>query len=103
MPSYILWITMNDAVVTIKIDSQTKKEAQKTAERLGMPLSVVIKAFLKQFIKTKTVRFSLRDEYPSEYLIKAIKQAREDLKAGKASPTFKTAEEATAFLDRQRI
>lgn len=94
---------MNYAVVVTKLDPQTKKEAQKTAEALGMPLSVVIKAFLKQFIKTKTVRFSLQDEYPSRYLIKAIKQARKDLKAGKASPTFNTAEEATTFLDKQRI
>lgn len=94
---------MSYAVVTTKIDPQTKREAQKTAEALGMPLSVVIKAFLKQFIKTKTVRFSLRDEIPSGYLIKTIKQARKDLKAGKASPTFDTAEEAIAFLDKQRI
>lgn len=94
---------MSYAVVTTKLDPQTKKEAQETAERLGMPLSVVIKAFLKQFIKTKTVRFSVRDEIPSEYLIKVIKQARKDLKDGKASPTFNTAEEATAFLDKQRI
>ena len=74
---------MNDAVVTIKIDSQTKREAQKIAERLGMPLSVVIKAFLKQFIKTKTVEFSARDEEPSEYLIRTIKQAEKCLKAKK--------------------
>lgn len=96
-------VTMNYAVVVTKVDPQTKREAQETAEKLGMPLSVVIKAFLKQFIKTKTVRFSLRDEYPSEYLIKAIKQARQDLKAGKASPTFKTTEEAISFLDKQRL
>lgn len=94
---------MSYAVITTKIDPQTKKEAHETAERLGMPLSVVIKAFLKQFIKTKTVRFSLKDETPSEYLIKTIKQARKDLKANKASPTFDTTEEAIAFLDKQRI
>lgn len=94
---------MSYAVVVTKLDPQTKKEAQETAERLGMPLSVIIKAFLKQFIQTKTVRFSLRDEIPSEYLIRAIKQARKDLKEGKASPTFNTAEEAIAFLDKQSI
>ena len=94
---------MNTAVISTKIDLQTKKEAQKTAQELGMPLSVIIKAFLRHFIKTKTVRFSLRDEIPSEYLIKTIKQARKDLKAGKASPTFNTTEEAVAFLDRQRV
>ena len=94
---------MNDAVVTIKIDSQTKREAQKIAERLGMPLSVVIKAFLKQFIKTKTVEFSARDEEPSEYLIRTIKQAEKDLKEGKGSPTFRTGEEAVRWLEEQGV
>lgn len=91
---------MNSSVVTIKIDPQTKKDAQETAERLGMPLSVVIKAFLKQFIKTKSVEFSARDEEPSEYLIKTIKQAEKDLKEGKASPVFNNAKDAIAWLHR---
>ena len=94
---------MNDAVVTIKIDSQTKREAQKIAERLGMPLSVVIKAFLKQFIKTKTVEFSARDEEPSEYLIRTIKQAEKDLKKGKGSSIFRTGEEAVRWLEEQGV
>jgi len=103
MLSYILWNTMNNSVVTIKIDSQTKLEAQKTAQELGMPLSVVIKAFLRQFIKTKTVEFSARDEEPSEYLKNAIRQAEKDWKAGKASPAFRTGEEAVAWLEKQGI
>ena len=94
---------MNNSVVTIKIDSQTKLEAQKTAQELGMPLSVVIKAFLRQFIKTKTVEFSARDEEPSEYLKNAIRPADKDWKAGKASPAFRTGEEAVAWLEKQGI
>jgi len=94
---------MSNAVVTIKVDPQTKKEAQKTAYELGMPLSVVIKAFLKQFVKTKSVEFSARDEEPSEYLKNAIRQAEKDWKAGKTSPAFKTGEEAVAWLDKQGI
>jgi len=94
---------MNYAVVVTKVDPRTKKEAQKTAKELGMPLSVVIKAFLKQFIKTKTVEFSARDEVPSEYLIRTIKQAEKDLKEGKGSPMFKTGKEAVAWLDKQGL
>jgi addiction module RelB/DinJ family antitoxin len=94
---------MSYAVITTKIDPQTKKEAQKTAAELGMPLSVVIKAFLKQFIKTKSVEFSARDEEPSEYLKNAIRQADNDWKAGKASPAFKTGEETVAWLEKQGI
>lgn len=95
---------MSYAVVTTKIDPQTKKEAQETAAKLGMPLSVIIKAFLKQFIKTKSVSFSLYgNEEPSEYLIKLMKQAEKDWKAGKGSPVFKTGEEAVTWLDKQGL
>lgn len=95
---------MSYAVITTKIDPQTKKEAQETAERLGMPLSVVIKAFLKHFIKTKTVTFSDRgDEHPNAYLRSVIKQAEKDWKEGKASPIFKTGEEAVRWLEKQGI
>ncbi|MDO8619649.1 MAG: type II toxin-antitoxin system RelB/DinJ family antitoxin [Candidatus Daviesbacteria bacterium] len=94
---------MNYTVVATKVDPQTKKEAMETAKELGMPLSVVIKAFLKQFIKTKTVTFSARDEEPSEYLKQAIRQAEKDWKEGKTSPTFKTGEEAVAWLEKQGI
>src|SRR3990167_4460220 len=100
MPTYILRYTMNYAVVTTKVDPQTKKEAQKTAAELGMPLSVIIKAFLKQFIKTKSIEFSARDEEPSEYLIRTVKQAEKDLKEGKASPVFDNAKDAIAWLHR---
>ena len=94
---------MSYAVVTTKVDPQVKREAQKTAEDLGMPLSVVIKAFLKQFIGTKSVSFSARDEEPSEYLKQAMCQAEKDWKEVKASPTFKTGEEAVAWLEKQGI
>ena len=94
---------MSYAVVTAKVDPQTKKEAQKTAERLGMPLSVVIKAFLKQFIRTQSVSFGIQDEEPSEYLKNAIRQAEKDWKVGKTSPAFKTGEEAVAWLEKQGI
>lgn len=95
---------MNYAVITTKIDPQTKKEAQKTAEALGMPLSVVVKAFLKHFIKTRTVTFSDRgDEYPNAYLKSVIKQAERDWNEGKASPIFKTGEEAVTWLEKQGI
>ncbi len=94
---------MSYAVVTTKIDPQTKREAQKAAEELGMPLSVVIKAFLKQFIRTKTVIFSARDEEPNEYFKAVLKQAEENLKKGNHSPVFQTGEEAVAWLEKQGI
>lgn len=91
---------MTYAIISTKVDPQTKKEAQKAASDLGMPLSVVIKAFLKQFVRTKSIEFSARSEEPSEYLIRTIKQAEKDLKEGKASPVFGNAKDAIAWLHK---
>lgn len=90
---------MNTAVISTKIDLKTKREAQKTAASLGMPLSVIIKALLKQFIRTKSLEVSARDEEPSEYLKNAIRQAEKDWKAGKVSPAFDNPEDAIAWLN----
>lgn len=94
---------MNYAVVATKIDPHTKKKAQETADELGVPLSVVIKALLKQFIRTKTVILSTTGEIPSDYLIQAIKKARENRKQGKASPIFDNAKDAINYLHKQGI
>lgn len=48
---------MNTAKIAIKVDPSFKKEAQKTADALGIPLSIIIRAFLKQFVRTRTVNF----------------------------------------------
>jgi addiction module RelB/DinJ family antitoxin len=94
---------MNTAVITTKIDPQTKVQAMKTADELGMPLSVVIKAFLKQFIRTKSLSFSAQEEIPNEYLQDLMRQAEEDLSAGKASPTFDNGKDAVAYLKKLGI
>lgn len=94
---------MNYAVVSLKIDPQTKRKAMETAYALGMPLSVVIKAFLKQFIRSKSISFNLQDEIPNEYTRAILKQAEEDYKKGNTSPAFKTGEDAVAWLEKQGI
>ncbi len=91
---------MNTASILIKIDPQVKMEAQKVAEAMGLSLTSVINRYLKHFITAKTITFSARNEEPSEYLLQAIKEAKEDLKTGKASPTFDNAEDAIKWLNR---
>lgn len=93
---------MNTAVINIKTEPKTKREAQKIAQKIGVSLSSLINAYLKNLIRTKKVEFDLAEE-PSEYLIKAMKKADKDLKEGKASPVFKTGEEAVKWLEEQGI
>ncbi len=94
---------MSYAIVTAKVDPQTKKEAQAIAEELGIPLSLVIKGFLREFIRTRTVIFRDRDEIPNERLKKIFRQADKDLKAGKASPIFTNIEDDLKWLEKQGI
>jgi len=94
---------MSYAVITTKIDPQTKLEAMKTAKDLGMPLSVVIKAFLTQFIRTQSVAFSARDEEPNESLKSVMKLAETNWKQGNHSPVFDTGKDAVTWLDKQGV
>ena len=94
---------MSYAVVTTKIDPQTKKEAQKTAAQLGVPLSLVIKGFLKQFIKTKTVVFSVQEEIPNEYFRQTLAKARKNWREGKTSPVFDNIKDNLKWLEKQGI
>ena len=45
-------------IVNIKVDSVTKKQAQKVAEELGFGLSTLLNAYMKQLIKDKAVHFT---------------------------------------------
>lgn len=89
---------MQTSVINIKTNTDTKKQAQKIAEDLGLSLSAVLNGFLKQFVRTKAVSFNLSEE-PSEYFMKALKESKEDIKAGRVSPTFDNVKDAVAWLD----
>lgn len=95
---------MSTQVITFKVDTVTKKEAQHTADTLGLSLSAVLKGFLKQFIRTKTITFSARDEeIPNARTLKILKKAEENYRKGNTSPLFKTGEEAVKWLEEQGV
>lgn len=85
-------------LLTVKTDKRLKAEAQKTAERLGLPLGTVVNAFLKQFVRDQS--FTISASYtPSSYLELILDEAERDIAAGRnMSPGFSTAEEAVAYL-----
>lgn len=110
----ILWLTneatkaytsynMSSQVITIKIDSPTKKQAQLKAKQLGLSLSDMVKGLLKQFIITKPVTLKELDEVPNEYLKSIIKQAEENYKKGNTSPAFTNIEDELKWLEKQGI
>lgn len=92
---------MKTAVITLKIEPKIKKEAQKAAEEFGMSLSSLVSGFLRDFIFNREVRFSRKEETPSQYLIDAIKEAEEERKKGNFH-SFTDAKDAIRFLDDVR-
>jgi len=85
--------------IIIKTDKEVKKQAQKAAEGLGLPLSTVINAYLKDFIRSESVTFSKELELRPE-IGKLLKQASKDARAGKnVSPVFSSAKEMDDYLD----
>lgn len=92
---------MNTAVINIKVNSQTKKEAQAVAQEIGVSLSGLINGFLRHLIRTRTATFSATEE-PSEYLIQSLKEAEDEIKMGWVSPSFDNAEDSIAWLDNPK-
>lgn len=89
---------MNTTVINIRTQASVKKSAQQVADELGLSLSSLINGFLKHIIKTKKITFSVKEE-PSDYLIKAIKEAEEERKKG-LYYSFKNPSDALMFLDK---
>lgn len=89
---------MNNAVITIKTESNLKNEVVKLADELGFSLSSLINAYLKHFARTKTVNFTLNEETPSDWMIKQLAESKKDIKAGKISPAFTDAKSAVKWL-----
>lgn len=91
---------MNTAVINIKTEPEVKAQAQAIARQIGVSLSSLINAYLRQFIRTKKVEFDLGEE-PTPYLIKILKKADKDIKAGRVSPAFDDPEDAIEWLNEK--
>lgn len=92
---------MDTAVINIKTSPELKISAQRVASELGISLSGIIKGFLKQLVRTKTITFTAAP-VPTDYLLSALKESGEDIKAGRVSPFFDDADEAIAWLNKPR-
>lgn len=92
-----------DAKINIRIDHNTKEQAKKTLEALGLDLSSGVKLFLKSVITTQSIPFdvvtengyTLREE---QEMLNSVRELKEDLKNGKAK-TYKSFEELMDSLN----
>lgn len=90
------------AGIYIRTKPDIKEKAHAVANELGFSLSAYINASLIKLIATKRIDFSL-DEEPSGYLLSAMKKAKKNRKAGKASPIFTNVADDLKWLEKQGI
>ena len=63
--------------ISIKIDGETKREAQKLFKDLGLSLSAAINIFLKQAIREKGIPFYINSLPENSELAQAFEEAKQ--------------------------
>ena len=88
-----------NTVIHLRANREVKENARRVAQELGLSLSDVINASLRNFIRTREVYFSHTPRMTPE-LEKLLGRAEKDIRKNRnISPRFKTAKDATAYLD----
>lgn len=89
---------MEKTVLNIKTERKLKKEAQKVARGLGLPLGTIMNAYLREFVREKRIVFSIPPT-PNIRTQKLLQNIREDIKCNKntAGPFDYT--EAVRYLE----
>jgi len=81
---------MKTTIITFKTDPQTKDDAQKIAEELGLNLSVVLNALLKDFVRDRSLSIQLDGDSVEESHKKNFPQIKSVSKSAqeKNAPEF---------------
>jgi antitoxin component of RelBE/YafQ-DinJ toxin-antitoxin module len=88
-----------DTTMLIKTNKVLKQRAQKLAKEMGLPLGTLVNNYLRNFIIDRQAVFNA--PMPNKKTIRAIEEARRDIKLGKnLSGPFNTAEEAISYLKK---
>ncbi len=88
---------MEKTLLNIKTDQKLKRDAQKVARELGLPLGTIVNSYLKELVREKRVVFSSPPvpNARTERLLRSI--ARDRSRRGSRGP-FRY-EEAIRYLD----
>lgn len=89
------------AILNIKTDPKLKKEAQKVAQEMGLPLSVVVNESLKTFVEKREITFSA-PLIPNAKTARGLKKSIADINSGRAKlyGPFKSGKELIQSLKK---
>jgi addiction module RelB/DinJ family antitoxin len=85
-------------VLNVKIDEKLKKEAQKAAKDLGLPMSIVVAAGLREFVRTRSITISDEPRLKPAVEAELLRLSAEAKEGVNVSPAFTNAEDAITWL-----
>lgn len=88
---------MEKTLLNIKTDRKLKRDAQRAARELGLPLGTIVNAYLRELIREKRVVFSVPPT-PNARTQKLLRKIASDRKGENSRGPF-TYEEAARYLD----
>lgn len=88
---------MEKTLINIKTDRKLKRDAQKVARELGLPLGTIVKAYLKELIREKRVVFAA-PPVPNARTQKLLRRIARDRNGRNSRGPF-TYEEAARYVD----
>ena len=74
---------MAASTLTIRLDSELKREASEVAKHYGLDLSSVTRAFYKQMVNTRRIPLTFTPEEPNVESLEAIAEGDAFLTSGK--------------------
>lgn len=90
-------------VINFRIDKKLKLQAQATVKKMGLTLSDALNLLLQKMVREQRIDVNLNSEEPSDWLLKELAEADDDIKAGRVSPAFDNAKDAINWLhDKNR-
>ena len=86
------------ANINVRIDNETKKQAEEVFTNLGLTASTAINLFYKQVIRTGSIPFELKIDAPNRKTIRAFKEVEKMEKHPQKSKRYKTTGELMVDL-----
>ena len=85
--------------LSIRMNVETKKEAEAMFDSLGMSLTTAINIFIKQSLRTRGIPFQITMDTPNAVTFAAMEEARQLAKDPNAK-TYASVEDALAELKK---
>ncbi|MGN1115197.1 MAG: type II toxin-antitoxin system RelB/DinJ family antitoxin, partial [Candidatus Ornithomonoglobus sp.] len=76
---------MANTSMNIRMDSEVKQQAQQIFADMGMDTTTAVNIFLRQVIRTHSIPFEIKTDYPNKETLEAIREIR----AERANPDKK--------------